>query len=120
MSNTRNMTADQLWKRHDNKLISDLIDTNIIAIKDKIKLAHKNGLSSITYLLPIVVQMPNISYDEAKIILYSQIIERMKEDKFEVKIKNEGEDTKLLVSWRSIVDPSEIQKMQKIINDHLI
>jgi len=116
----KNLTADSLYKKSSTQAVIKLIEDHVIAIKDKIKDANRNGISSITYTLPSVISMPNISGEDARIVLYSQLITKLEEDGFTANIIDKIDDYKLIVSWRSEIDPAEMEQMRKIVQSHII
>ena len=114
-----NITARELQDTNiTRKILKDELKRVLLSVKESILNVHKQGIENINIKLPIT--FPNIPLDNeySKIYIYSNIIEKLKEKNFRVKIRQTSTKTILNIKWNVVSEDLEWKRMQAVITDH--
>lgn len=112
------ITADELYRNSHLHIINQTINDIYRAICAKIREVHQSGSSELFFDLPDTFAIGNIKPDDAQLIIYSRIIERLDKGGLDVKILREENGSSLCIRWPSALDPNEKKRMKKIIIEH--
>jgi hypothetical protein len=113
------LTVETLYKRSKIKIVVDQINELELSLLARIVECHSSGLSSTVYPLPDAFAGPYEPAD-ACLMVYSTLIERMKNRGFIVALLRDSKfNSSLEVKWPSCFDPVEKNRMKRIITDHL-
>lgn len=75
------------------------------------------GQNVLAYELPVTLVAPNIDRKTAQQIVYSAIIQSLKERGFDVRILLEEKCTILYIKWVTDIDPVELNAMDRLIRE---
>lgn len=113
--------AETLYKKTNTYKVKLLIDELYKSISHKIIEAHGAGHSELKYDLPDTFNVGNLEPDDAQLVVYSTIIERIESNGLNVGlIRNIDNSSTLKIRWPSVLDQSERKRMANVIVKHLI
>jgi len=112
-------SAITLQKKTKNRAINDEVNTIYNAIKTKIRDANYEGKCSIEVDLPDTFCIETLELKDLQLVIYTDIIQRLEDDYFDVSIDLHPHDTRLFIKWTSAVDKTEMERRRQIIASHL-
>jgi hypothetical protein len=113
-------SADSLRRKSSLILVRQEVTEIYKAIKGRILAAHNDGKCSIVFDLPDVFHIESMELKDIQLVVYSDIIEKLENDNFDVKIDIQPGGSQLLVSWPSTLDEDDRKRRTGIITRHLI
>ena len=115
------ISLNNLYKRQNLPAIMREVTQLYEAISIQIHDTHKSGKSELVYELPDTFAIENYSLADLQLIIYSSLISKISDRGLTVKyIPNKGRGApSLRITWPSILDPAEKEKMRNIILAHM-
>lgn len=114
-----NITAGSLQKKANTGQVREEIDNILKTLESVIVNAHEQRASVVNHELPTNFAISNMSLPDAQRVIYSSVIEELEKRQFNVKIKLNPTSTFITVSWISMYDKQELERMSKVIASHL-
>ena len=111
--------VETLYKKANVRDINRQVEELYRAIAHKVLDMHGAGYAHLVYTLPDTFVAGSYENADLQLIIYSRIIERLKGDGHKVKLIKNEKGSHLRISWPSILDPSEKDRMRKIIKETL-
>jgi hypothetical protein len=115
-----NFTADSLRKKADTQLVSGEVLEIYRAIKGRIREAHHAARAHVVFDLPDTFRIETMSKKDTQIVVYSELIRKLEEENFEVRIEILPHDARLYISWPSLLDDEDRKNRTNLINRHLL
>jgi hypothetical protein len=110
-ANTLRVNSNQ--KRSINEFINEIV----IGINKELKNARFNNVNYIITELPIVIGITNMANSDAQRVVYSKVIELLKNKGFNVKINHTPNVCRLKISWLTSEEEREVQRQLRIIQE---
>ncbi len=122
---TLNVSARELKKiEFDEGIFDDTINEILVYVEDNIRRAHSDKKNYVVVALPYIFGISGICDKDARLVVYSRVIEAIKDKGFKVKIcvKDRSKDKKALLGivWKSYLDTKRLTEMETIINAHMV
>lgn len=100
--------------------VESIINEQLRIIDDKILRSDRAwGYNEIFHELPHNFNLLGLEKKDAQLIIYSSIIENLKQRGFNVKIELENNKSTLFISWIANINNSDFDKMRKVIASHM-
>jgi len=115
-----NITAGALHKKANTGQVREEIDNILKTLEGLILTAHEQRVSTLTHELPTNFSISNMALSDAQRVIYSGIIEELEKRQFRVRIKLNPTTTFIKISWVSMYDQEEMERMSNVIASHLI
>jgi hypothetical protein len=113
------ITVDSLNNKPYQRMLMNIIRSEIKEIDYKIRDAHEQGYNIITYNLCTDMNVDIISMRAAQLYVYSELIQSYKSRGFIAKIKL-GDNPIIICKWDNKMCDDDILKYQKILSDNLL
>ena len=81
--------------------------------------ARRDGASEIIYQLPSTFAVPNMKPVEIQLTVYGSLIERLRNENVNVKIRFQGKAASLRIAIPPPLTPSELRRLKQIIIDNM-
>lgn len=122
---TLNVSARELKKiEFDEGIFDDTINEILVYIEDNIRRAHADKKNYVVVALPYIFGISGVYDKDARLVVYSRVIDAIKDKGFKVKIciKDKSKDKKALLGivWKSYLDTKKLTEMETTINAHLV
>lgn len=114
-----NFSADSLRKNSSRCMIKKEVLEIYKAIKFHILAEHAKGKSATIYDLPSTFAVEAMELKDIQIVVYSELIEMLIGDAFEVKIVLEPTASRLKIAWPSSLEDDERRQRNALITRHL-
>lgn len=112
-------SADTLRKKTSLQLIRQEVTALYKAVKGRILDAHNEGKCEIQFDLPDTFMVESLELKDIQLVVYSDLIERLENDDFQVEIDIQPSNSRLYVSWPSTLDTDDRRRRTSIITRHL-
>ena len=108
----RNKSPETLYLR-------DIIRRSVQEIQDQIINAARDNLSHVRYTLQQNFDVKNLTNSVSQTYVYSNIIQVLKDNEFEVKLHLTDRENCIIVRWTAALDKKEIEYHKQVIKDAL-
>ena len=115
-----NITAGTLHKKANTGQVREEIDNILRTLEGLILSAHEQRVSTITHELPTNFSISNMALKDAQRVIYCGIIEELEKRQFRVRIRINPTNTFIKISWVSMYDKEEMERMTNVIASHAI
>jgi len=114
------ISVETLYKKSNVKVVNDQIKELWLSVKHKIYDAHNKGLAETDFSLPDTFICNSLEPADVQLIIYSSIIEQLQQAGHRVvltkTVQSSGSSDSILhISWPSVLDAKEKDRMKKII-----
>lgn len=115
------LTIETLTKKSHRPIVDNIVDNLVKNIDMKIQSNHESGLDSLMYELPSTFSISNMPNNDAKTIIYSDVIQRYKKKGFKyIKLEFARDRICLHISWiNGLTEPERIMR-NNIISQHTL
>lgn len=110
---------ETLYKKSNSYAIKQLITEIYKSVTHSIHEARRKGLSEIYYDLPNNLSIDGFEPSDIQLIVYANIIEKIKEQELKVGLIYHNDSAILRIRWPSILDPAEKERYKRILIDAL-
>jgi hypothetical protein len=117
---SRKITASYLYE-HSKKKMADIIVQDQSRVIDYKLLEHNEiGLGSLTYQLPSTFDIENMSYEDSKIYIYSEIVKNYQNRGFSVQLVLNDINSMIILGWVNGMTKDERHIRSSIIQECVI
>lgn len=113
------ISIENLYKRSYVKAVEITSNEIYKSVADKIKEAAKNGMCEIFYNLPDNFNVGNLEPQDAQLLIYTDIIEKLEVHGLSVTIIVKGREKTLHVRWPTKLDNAERERRTKFLKKHV-
>ncbi len=114
-----NFSANALRKKSNITYVKQEVENIYRAIKGRILDAHNAGKCSIDFDLPDTFYLENLERKDMQLVVYTDILEKLESEDFEVKIDIKPANCRLFVAWPSELDEDERTRRHRMLVRHL-
>jgi hypothetical protein len=118
---TKGITVQTLRSMENDDILQSIVNDQIAAIDSNIILAHKNGQSSVEYVLPVNFSIGTLNKADAQILVYSELITAYKKPMvsggkgFVNTTINIGVVTTLYITWLNGLSDEEKDRRRNLL-----
>lgn len=113
------ISIESLYKRSYVKSIEITSNEIYKSVADKIKEAAKNGMCEIHYHLPDNFNVGNLEPQDAQLLIYTDIIEKLEVHGLLVSIIVRNKEKILHVKWPTKLDNAERERRKNFLKKHI-
>lgn len=107
--------------KHNNaqkRQVKEFVTEIILQINKELKDARRDGRHFIISEIPFIFNIPNLTEADASRMIWSEVIQILKNKNFIVAINYNNNSCRLKISWLAPEEERTIQKQLQILDDH--
>lgn len=109
-----NLRNHNMQKRNLKEAVTEIIRR----ISQELIAAHKEGLHDVITEIPITFSIPNMYNKDSQRVIWSKIIEELKEKSYRVWIAPTKDTCRLKITWMSPEDETEVKYQMELLAKH--
>lgn len=114
------VTADELCRDANTKMIDELVNDQLKAIDEQIRDEHEKHRSSTIFELTNVFIVENMPVTDIQLMVYGTIIEELESKGYTVQIKLGQTTSSLHIKWYTSLDEETKNRYSKLIEQRKI
>lgn len=114
-----NFTASLLAKRKNLSDLNTEVEEIYQAIKTRIQECESINQSELLFDLPVHFSIANLELNDLQLVIYTRLIEIIKNKGFDVFFVKKDKNCSLLIKWTSALGEAEKEKMKELLIAHI-
>ena len=99
------------------KALTEYISEILRNIQSDLIIGFKEGRHSISYDMPITFEVPNMNNKDCQRIIWSEIIDKLKQKNYSVAWRSFGDKITLFITWINKEDEALINRQTRLLKE---